>query len=382
MLRMLSTRFAELRHSLICHRQFDRRLGLDRCPHSGYGAPVDWISLFIGIGVAHAAMLSAYAAASAQRRSGHAWLASLFAILAIVVTAILITHRTEGLIESIAMLFEGAAAWLAGPVLYAYMRDAIDRPLSPRGLALHFGVCLVLIVAYTLIQLAIPWPQAQWAVAPYELCYSIASALAFARGRRATDRSARGFWWPIGSLAVMFSVHAGQLVRLFEPRAAEDLVPLIGAFAASLILLALLVSQAQRVAGPRYARSSLKREELERIYTVLQRTLDGPPPLYLDLDLSLARLSGAANVPVHHASQAISEIGCGSFYDMLTARRVAEAQRRLLAPENAQISVDALGSESGFRSRSAFYAAFKAATGATPADFRKRRGAIVSGTAG
>ena len=280
------------------------------------------------------------------------------------------------------MLFEGAAAWLAGPVLYAYMRDAIDRPLPPRALALHFGVCAVLIVTYTLTQLTTPWQQAQWAVAPYELCYSIASAYAFARGRRATDSSARGFWWPIVSLAVMFSVHAGQLVRFFEPHRAEDVVPLIGAFAASLILLALLVSQAQRVAGPRYARSPLKRDELERIHAVLQRTLDGPPPLYLDLNLNLAQLSAATNVPAHHASQAISEIGGGSFYDMLTARRVAEAQRRLLAPENAQVSVDVLGTESGFRSRSAFYTAFKAATGATPAEYRKRGGAIVSGTLG
>jgi AraC-like DNA-binding protein len=343
---------------------------------------VDWISLFIGIGVAHAAMLSAYAAVSAQRRSGHAWLASLFAILAVVVTAILITHRTEGLVESIAMLFEGAAAWFVGPVLYAYMRDAVDRPLSPRTLALHFGLCLALVVTYTLTLLMTPWQQMQWAVVPYELCYSIASAYAFARERRASDRSARGFWWPIGSLAVIFSIHAGQLVRYFEPRAAEDVVPLVGAFAASLILLALLVSQAQRVASPRYARSSLQRDQLERIYAALQRALDGPPPLYLDLDLNLAQLSGTANVPAHHASQAISEVGGGSFYDMLTARRVAEAQRRLLAPENAQVSVDVLGMESGFRSRSAFYAAFKAATAVTPAEFRKRGGANVSGTAG
>jgi AraC-like DNA-binding protein len=267
-------------------------------------------------------------------------------------------------------------------VLYAYIRDAIDRPLARPALVLHFGACAAFIVIYTLVLFATPWPQAQWALPLYELGYSIAGAYAFARGRRAADRSARGYWWPIGSLAVMFSIHAAQALRFISPRAAEDAVPLIGALAASLVLLALLLSQAQRVAGPRYARSSLSRDQLERIYATLQRTLDGPPPLYLNLNLSLAQLSTAASVPAHHASQAISEVGGGSFYDMLTARRVTEAQRRLLAPDNANVSVDALGTESGFRSRSAFYAAFKAATGATPAEFRKRGGTIVSGTAG
>ena len=136
------------------------------------------------------------------------------------------------------------------------------------------------------------------------------------------------------------------------------------------------------MAGPRYARSALKRGELEDIHGALLRALDGPPALYLKLDLTLAQLSASAGVAAHHASQAISEISGGSFYDLLTARRVAEAQRRLLDPANAQVAVDVLGTEAGFRSRSAFYAAFKAATGATPAEYRKSGGKIVSMTPG
>jgi AraC-like DNA-binding protein len=161
-----------------------------------------------------------------------------------------------------------------------------------------------------------------------------------------------------------------------------DAVPLLGAVGASLILLAVLLTQARRATGPRYARSTLKRPELERMYAALGRALDGPPPLYLNIDLNLAQLSAAAGIPAHHASQALSEIGEISFYDLLTARRVADARRRLLDPANAQVSVDVLGTESGFRSRSAFYAAFKAATGAAPAEFRRTGGKIVSGTPG
>lgn len=340
------------------------------------------MSLLIGIGAAHALMLCVFAGVAARRRSGHAWLATLFGLLAIVVTAVLITHRTEGWIESIAIVIEGAAAWTVGPVLYAYVRDAIDRPLSPAELTWHFGMCVALVAAYTLVVLSMPWEGVQWAVVPYEIGYTAASAIAFSRGHSRHAPSARGNWWPLSSLALMFAVHAGQLLRFFAPRAAEDAVPLVGALGASLVLLALLISQARRVTGPRYAHSTLTRNELQGIFAALERALDGPPALYRDLDLSLARLSAAAGTPAHHASQAIAEAGAGSFYDLLTARRVAEAKRRLRDPANARIAVEALGMESGFRSRSAFYAAFKAATGSTPAEFRKNSAKIVSSPPG
>lgn len=343
---------------------------------------MDWMSLLIGIGAAHALMLSVFAAVAAQRRSGHAWLAILFAILAITVTSILVTHRTEGLVESIALMIEGVGAWAVGPTLYAFVRDAIDRPLTPREFAAHFGVCVLLVVAYTLCALVTPWQLLQWSAPAYEFGYSLLSAVAFARGRRPADRSARAYWWPLAALALMFAVHAGQAMRLLAPEMATDAVPLLGALGASLILLTLLVSHAQRASGPRYARSALSRAELERIHAGLQRVLDGPPALYLNVDLSLAQLSAAAGAPVHHASQALSEIGGMSFYELLNARRVADAQRRLLDPANAHVAVDVLGTESGFRSRSAFYVAFKAATGATPAEFRRSGGANVSRTAG
>src|SRR5262245_26321788 len=106
-------------------------------------------------------MLSVFAGVAAQRRSGHSWLATLFAILAIVVTAILVTHRTEGLVESIALVIEGAAAWAVGPTLYAYVRDAMDRPLAPAELGWHFGACAVLIAAYTIALMLTPWPSLQ-----------------------------------------------------------------------------------------------------------------------------------------------------------------------------------------------------------------------------
>jgi AraC-like DNA-binding protein len=226
------------------------------------------------------------------------------------------------------------------------------------------------------------WSPLPWPPVLYEAAYSVASAIVFARRSRPENRSARAYWWPLGALVLMFCVHAGQALRFIAPRVAVDVVPLAGALGASLALLILVMTQAARSGGQRYARSALGREELQRVHAAVMRALDGPPPLYQQMDLTLTDLSAAAGAPAHHVSQALSEIAGVSFYEVLTQRRIADARRRLLEPANANIAVDALGMEAGFRSRSAFYAAFKAATGMTPAEFRRGGGKSVSATAG
>lgn len=345
---------------------------------------MDWALVFIAVGVAHALLLACYAAVSARRGSWHAWIATLFALLAVAMTAILVTHRTEGWTESIAIAFEEAASWFVGPVLFAFLRVATDRPLSRRWISVIFGAAGVLVLAELVIMFMFGVMPPPWLVVAYLACYSLAGAVTFARHR--TDaRTARAFWWPVAALVLMFSIHAAQIVRMAAPEAGQDAVPVISAMGASLILLAVLLAQARTgdgKTGPRYARSTLTRPELERIHTALIGALNGPPPLYRKLDLSLADLSAAAGVPAHHASQALSEVGRATFYELVTQRRLAEAQQRLLEPANANVAVEALGMEAGFRSRSAFYAAFKSATGLTPAEFRRRGGEIMSKTAG
>jgi AraC-like DNA-binding protein len=66
--------------------------------------------------------------------------------------------------------------------------------------------------------------------------------------------------------------------------------------------------------------------------------------------------------------------GNTSFNELVGRLRVEEAQRLLLDPSNAGVAVEPLGMEAGFRSRSAFYAAFRGQTGLSPAEFRKQGG--------
>ena len=88
--------------------------------------------------------------------------------------------------------------------------------------------------------------------------------------------------------------------------------------------------------------------------------------------MSLSELARRADVPVRHLSQAISEAGGTSFNALITGRRLQAAKTLLEDPLNGAVAVEALGLEAGFRSRSAFYAAFRKTTGLTPVQYRDR----------
>jgi AraC-like DNA-binding protein len=59
-----------------------------------------------------------------------------------------------------------------------------------------------------------------------------------------------------------------------------------------------------------------------------------------------------------------------SFNDFISQLRVNDAKSKLLNPQFEHYTVEAIGKEAGFHSRSTFYDAFKKYTGQTPTQFR------------
>jgi len=92
---------------------------------------------------------------------------------------------------------------------------------------------------------------------------------------------------------------------------------------------------------------------------------------YLETDFSLARLSDLLNTPKHHLSQIINAEMKSTFYDLVNANRIQFAIRELKRKNDALITLEALGYDSGFKSKSAFFHHFKKITGKTPGQFRK-----------
>lgn len=91
--------------------------------------------------------------------------------------------------------------------------------------------------------------------------------------------------------------------------------------------------------------------------------------LYKDPSLKLGVLAKEMGIPPHRLSQLLNDNVGQSFTAFVNTYRIAEAKRLLHTERN--LTIEAIGYEAGFSSKSSFYSTFKKATGTTPAAFRK-----------
>ena len=101
--------------------------------------------------------------------------------------------------------------------------------------------------------------------------------------------------------------------------------------------------------------------------------------LYRTPNLKIDALADRMDVGVNLLSQFMNEHVGQNFASFINAYRVAEAQQLLLAKDLTHLTIEAIGYEVGFNSKSAFYTAFKKQTGKTPVAFRNHPGAENTG---
>ena len=92
---------------------------------------------------------------------------------------------------------------------------------------------------------------------------------------------------------------------------------------------------------------------------------------FLDSDLTLDKIAEELNLSKSYLSRIINaELGVG-FVDYVNTLRVEEAKNYMLNPEFSNYTLQSIGIEAGFNSKSAFYSSFKKITGQTPTEFKK-----------
>ncbi len=92
---------------------------------------------------------------------------------------------------------------------------------------------------------------------------------------------------------------------------------------------------------------------------------------FLDSDLTLDSIADELSLSKSYLSRIINaELGVG-FVDYVNSLRINEAKNYLLNPEFSQYTLESIGLEAGFNSKSAFYSSFKKITGQTPTEFKK-----------
>jgi AraC-like DNA-binding protein len=129
-----------------------------------------------------------------------------------------------------------------------------------------------------------------------------------------------------------------------------------------------LIGDLSEAARARYGASTLGGVDVDATLRKLSELMT-TRKLYSNEDLSLSSLAAELGISTHQLSELVnSRLGVG-FSRYVRERRVAAAKKLLVdAPSQSILSVSL---DTGFRSQSAFYAAFKEITGQSPGDFRE-----------
>lgn len=123
------------------------------------------------------------------------------------------------------------------------------------------------------------------------------------------------------------------------------------------------------VEATKYSHSTLTKTKRRMIVAKLTTYMNEQHP-YLNPELNMGLLSQALAIPKHQLTETLStELGT-TFYRYVNALRV-EAVKQLLR-DKPDYSIEAIGFECGFNSKSTFFKVFKQLTGYTPAGWLSR----------
>jgi AraC-like DNA-binding protein len=121
---------------------------------------------------------------------------------------------------------------------------------------------------------------------------------------------------------------------------------------------------------PKYATSSLKDVEKEKLIQWLAKSMENEKP-YLNENLTLKELANKLEISPNNLSQIINEKFNKNFYEFINEYRINEVKSLLADPKYSHYSMLGIAFECGFNSKSTFNSVFKQFTGKTPTEFKR-----------
>jgi AraC-like DNA-binding protein len=90
---------------------------------------------------------------------------------------------------------------------------------------------------------------------------------------------------------------------------------------------------------------------------------------FLEADFSIDDLSHALNIQRHHLYYCMNKVMKVKFTELKRKLRIEHAKQLLKEGKNKTLSIEGIGSQSGFSSRSNFFSTFKSEVGMTPTEY-------------
>jgi len=114
--------------------------------------------------------------------------------------------------------------------------------------------------------------------------------------------------------------------------------------------------------------SILNETATEKVKTKILTYFQKEKP-YLNPDLNMTLLSETLKIPKHHLTEVLNSNLGKNFFQFVNEYRVEAVKKELSNPKNPY-SIEAIGFECGFNSKSTFFSVFKNITGQTPMEYK------------
>lgn len=118
-------------------------------------------------------------------------------------------------------------------------------------------------------------------------------------------------------------------------------------------------------------KTAMPDSKMAEMYEILEKKMVYEK-LFLDQELNAHKLAELINTNTTYLSQIVNERFGDNFNSFVNKYRIDHAQKMLLDPNFAKLTIEAVAMECGFSSKSAFNQAFKKFTGLTPSYYQKQ----------
>lgn len=133
---------------------------------------------------------------------------------------------------------------------------------------------------------------------------------------------------------------------------------------------------AEREAKLKIPNYELSAEKLIEIETKLDLYLEEFKP-FLKTSFSLAQLSSTLDIPVHHFNYYFRKTQQSNFLEQRMRWRIRHAKELIDAGKDKVLTLEAIGFESGFQSRTTFFVNFKELVGESPSAYAERKNSLL-----
>ncbi|MBW1296630.1 helix-turn-helix domain-containing protein [Aquimarina litoralis] len=269
------------------------------------------------------------------------------------------------------------ACWLIGPFLFFYIKSTIQVSSTLKKQAVSTLVSLG-IVSF-IINFLFPWSDhpklwsyfvrgiyLQW------LFFVILSGYVIFKNHQLIFKQSKNKPFKIW----LSSIFLGNFIICLAFNTGNYTSYIVGALSFSFVFYALILlllfykrrDELLFLQIKKYQSNQINSEEVEKLSQHLEQLLL-EDSLFLDANLTLQKVATLLKVSSVKISQILNQHLNTNFNDYINSFRIQAAKEKIV--NGSDLTLEAIGLDCGFNSKSTFYNAFKKQTGTTPSKFRE-----------